>query len=212
MAYYEIGREERGIEISVPAGVQPRCSGLVIHRRRRLERRHIEVNGAIRVTNPVLTLVDFAATHGRDQVEQAVNDADRVDVIDPERLRFLLDDYTGWNGARLLRRVLDIRTFTMTDSELERRMRPIIRRVGLSKPLTQHRLNGFKSTSTGRRSASSSKPTAFATTGRRRSRPKTGSATRSTPPPAELRCASPVPRSASTPATSRKSSVPSRSG
>jgi very-short-patch-repair endonuclease len=144
MAYFQIGREEHGIEITVPAHLRPRCPGLVIHRRRNLQSRHFRFDGPIRVTNPALTLVDFAVRHDRDEVEQAVNDADRSDVIDLDRLRILLDDYKGWNGARLLRDVLDIRTFTMTDSELERRMRPIIRRVGLSKPLTQHRLSGFK--------------------------------------------------------------------
>jgi very-short-patch-repair endonuclease len=43
-----------------------------------------------------------------------------------------------------VREILDVRIFTMTDSELERRMRPIIKRVGLGKPLTQHWLNGFR--------------------------------------------------------------------
>jgi very-short-patch-repair endonuclease len=144
MAYYGIGKEERSIEVSVLFNLHPRCPGIVVHRRRGLEPRHIRFEGPIRVTNQVLTLVDFAASHARDDVEQAVNDADRLDVIDPERLRLLLDDYAGWPGARLLREVLDIRTFTMTDSELERRMRPIAKCVGLSKPLTQHWVNDFK--------------------------------------------------------------------
>jgi very-short-patch-repair endonuclease len=144
MAYYGIGREERGIEVMVPYRLNPRCSGIKVHRRRNLEPRHIVVDGPIRVTNPVLTLVDFAASHERDEVEQAINDADKQNVINPEHLRRELDEYAGWNGTRLLREILDIQTFTMSDSELERRMRPIIKRVGLGKPLTQYWLNGFR--------------------------------------------------------------------
>jgi very-short-patch-repair endonuclease len=144
MAYYGIGAEERGIEVCVPHAVKLRRTGITIHRRRKLERRHLRFDGPIRVTIPVVTLGDFAANHDRAQVERAVNEADKRDLVDPERLRLLLDDYAGWRGARLLRTVLDRRTFTLTDSELERRFIPIARRAGLDRPLTQHRVNGFK--------------------------------------------------------------------
>ncbi len=43
-----------------------------------------------------------------------------------------------------LRRVLDARTFVLTDSELERMMLPLIRRAGLPLPRTGVMLNGFK--------------------------------------------------------------------
>jgi hypothetical protein len=44
----------------------------------------------------------------------------------------------------VLREVLDRRTFTLTDSELERRFLPIARSAGLPPPRTGHYLNGFK--------------------------------------------------------------------
>jgi very-short-patch-repair endonuclease len=43
-----------------------------------------------------------------------------------------------------LRRVLDCRTFQLTDSELERRFLRLVRRAGLPRPVTQHRVNGFR--------------------------------------------------------------------
>jgi len=43
-----------------------------------------------------------------------------------------------------LRRTLDRRTYTMTDTQLERRFLPIARRAGLPKPRTQEWINGFK--------------------------------------------------------------------
>ncbi|MEA2272174.1 MAG: hypothetical protein QOI98_882 [Solirubrobacteraceae bacterium] len=143
MAYYGIGMEERGIEVCVPHAVKIRRATITVHRRRNVGLRHIRVDGPIRVTNPILTLVDFAAGQDRDEVEAAVNEADKRDVISPERLRLLLDDYAGWRGARLLREVLDRRIFTLTDSELERRFLRLVRRAGLPPPLTRQRLNGF---------------------------------------------------------------------
>jgi len=40
--------------------------------------------------------------------------------------------------------VLDRATFTLTDSELERRFLPIVRRVGLPKPATRQWVNGHR--------------------------------------------------------------------
>jgi very-short-patch-repair endonuclease len=92
----------------------------------------------------VLTLVDLAARLSRGRLEQAVNDADRVNLVDPETLRSELERFAGLPGVRALRAMLDRRTFTMTDSELERRLLPISRRAGLSQPQTQVVVNGFR--------------------------------------------------------------------
>jgi very-short-patch-repair endonuclease len=47
-------------------------------------------------------------------------------------------------GLGRLKRILDRRTFTLTDSELERRFRPIARGAGLGRPATQVWLNGHR--------------------------------------------------------------------
>ena len=44
----------------------------------------------------------------------------------------------------VLRRMLDRRTFTLTDSHLERLMLPLIRRAGLGRPETGCLVNGFR--------------------------------------------------------------------
>ena len=44
----------------------------------------------------------------------------------------------------ILRAILERSTFVLTESELERRFLPIAARAGLSPPLTQQRVNGFK--------------------------------------------------------------------
>jgi very-short-patch-repair endonuclease len=43
-----------------------------------------------------------------------------------------------------LRKMLDRRTFRLTDSELERRFLRLVDRAGLPRPLTQQRVNGFR--------------------------------------------------------------------
>jgi very-short-patch-repair endonuclease len=47
-------------------------------------------------------------------------------------------------GLAKLRQTLDRRTFTLTDSELERLFLPLARRAGLPPPQTQARVNGFR--------------------------------------------------------------------
>jgi very-short-patch-repair endonuclease len=96
------------------------------------------------VTNVVLTLIDLACSLDRAQLERAVNEADRLDLIDPSALRAALDAYAGRPGVARLRELLDRRTFRLTDSDLERLFLPLAAQAGLSLPLTRQRLNGFR--------------------------------------------------------------------
>lgn len=138
-------RPDRGgdIEVSVPAYVSRRARGVVVHRRTRRGPWEVAAYQGIPTTSPVCTLVDLATRLGRAQLEAAVNEADKRDLIDPDSLRSALDNLAGRPGVALLREVLDRRTFRLTDSELERRFLPIARRVGLSPPETQAKVNGF---------------------------------------------------------------------
>ena len=73
-----------------------------------------------------------------------MNEADKLDLLDPERLRRALDEMTGQPGVAVLRTLLDRRTFVLTYSELERNFLPVVRRVGLPLPETGLMLNGFE--------------------------------------------------------------------
>jgi hypothetical protein len=92
---------------------------------------------AIPVTSPTCTLIDLAATLPTDDLEAAINEADKLDLIDPERLRRRLDKLAGQHGVKALRHTLDRRTFTLTDTALERRFLPLARKAGLPQPETQ---------------------------------------------------------------------------
>jgi very-short-patch-repair endonuclease len=88
--------------------------------------------------------MDLATCVRRSELEAAVNDADRLGLVDPETLRSAIDERAGSRGATVLRRTLDRRTFRLTDSELERRFLPLAREAGLPPPETGRRVNGFK--------------------------------------------------------------------
>jgi very-short-patch-repair endonuclease len=96
------------------------------------------------VTGPVRTLVDLAASSDPARIERMVNEADRLDLVDPETLRTALSGYRGQRGVARLRVVLDRRTFRLTRSGLERRFLPLAQRAGLPVPLTREWVSGFE--------------------------------------------------------------------
>jgi very-short-patch-repair endonuclease len=137
----ELGRE---LDVSVPAGQAPRKSGIRVHRRATLEEDGVTRCHGIPVTSPVSTLVDLAVCLSPSRLERAVNEADRLDLTDPEALRAALDGIPPRPGVGILRTLLDIKTFTLTDSELERLFLPIVRQVGLATPETGSVVNGYE--------------------------------------------------------------------
>jgi very-short-patch-repair endonuclease len=135
-------RRSDPIEVTVPGSDRKVASVLV--RRRRLTAAERTLCRGIPVTTAVRTLLDLAPRLARVELEAAVNEADKLDLIDPEALRAALDELPRRRGAPVLRELLDRRTFRLTDSELERRFLQIVQRTGLPPPETQRWLNGFR--------------------------------------------------------------------
>ena len=131
------------IEVTIPARKTRSCPGVRV-KSRRLPDTDITTYRNIPLTTPVRTLIDLAATLRTADLERAVNEADQLDLVDPETLRTSLDEYAGVPGARMLRTLLDHRTFILTDSVLEQRFLPIARSAGLPRPLTQFVVNGHR--------------------------------------------------------------------
>jgi very-short-patch-repair endonuclease len=132
------------IHVSIIASYDRRLPGIVVHRRVALSPSDVAQRHGIPVTSPVCTLIDMATTVVRDDLEAAINQADSRDLASPEQLRAALDSAGGRPGVAALREILDRRTFTLTDSELERRFLPIAARAGLPAPKSQVWLNGFR--------------------------------------------------------------------
>ncbi len=57
---------------------------------------------------------------GPRDLERAINEADKLDVIDADALGKALDDHAGEREVRPLHRILDQHTFCLSDDELER--------------------------------------------------------------------------------------------
>jgi hypothetical protein len=91
-----------------------------------------------------VALVQIAPRLSLGDLERAINQADGLDLVDPELLRRQLEDLAPMRGVKPLRKALDRRTFAMSRSELERRFRPIAKRVGLPTPETCVMRNGWE--------------------------------------------------------------------
>jgi very-short-patch-repair endonuclease len=144
-ALWGIGTEgSAGIEISVPFASPRRRPEVLVHRRPKLRPTDVTVLDGIPVTLPVRTLIDLATRLKPAALDRAINEADRLELTDPEALFAALDAYPGQRGVGALRALLGDRSFRLTDSELERRFLPLATRAGLPMPLTGQQLNGFK--------------------------------------------------------------------
>jgi hypothetical protein len=144
-ALWGIGTERPGVvDISVSRRAELRRPGLHVRGRPSVAVEDIAFRDGIPVTAPARTMVDLATELHELRVERAVNEADKRDLIDPETLRSELDRYAGEPGAPLLRRLLDKRTFRLSDSDLEVLFRPIAIAADLPPPLTKQRVNSYE--------------------------------------------------------------------
>jgi hypothetical protein len=144
-ALWGVDRERRnGIEVSVPVCLAPRDGDIYVYRRPNLRESEVVVRDGISVTSLIRTFIDIAARLDRTNLERAVNEADRLDLIDPLTLAEALAQHPGKHGVGRLRDMLCEGTFQLTDSELERRFLRLVGEAGLPMPLTQQYVNDFR--------------------------------------------------------------------
>jgi very-short-patch-repair endonuclease len=136
------GAPSTPIHVSLQAAVVRQPAGIRVHRTTTLIPADLTTHREIPITSPTRTLIDLATVLDLRQLEAAVNEADKLDLVDPETLRAALDARKGQPGVPALRELLDRHTFRLTDSELERRFLRIVRRAGLPLPETQVKLAG----------------------------------------------------------------------
>ncbi len=146
-ALWGIGPEWRLIEVAVRRRSWPRSDGLLARSRPSLPSRDVTLHRRIPVTTPERTVLDQAATPiSNSSLERLVNEvsAHREIELDPESLRRYCELCPGEPGVKRLRALLDRDTFRLSDSELERRFRPIALAAGLPQPLTKQWLNDYE--------------------------------------------------------------------
>jgi hypothetical protein len=144
-ALWGFGEERHAyIDVTVRRASEARIRGIRCHRRPTLPVSDITSRFGISLTTPVRTFLDFTTVAGPKTVERAINEADKLDVIDADSLRRALDDRAGEPGVRPLREILDEHTFRLSDDELERLFRPLAAAAGLPVPLTKVMVDKFE--------------------------------------------------------------------
>lgn len=132
----------RAIDVVVPIGTFRRHPGIRVHRRLDLGLEHRREVAGIPVTDPISTLVDLASCAPEWQVERAINEADRLDLVNPEALRRIVAELGPRPGMASMRRILGLDA--LTDSGLERKFLAIARAANLPRPETQAPVNGYR--------------------------------------------------------------------
>jgi hypothetical protein len=144
-ALWGFGEEHSAyVDVSVRRTSEARIRGVRCHRRPTLPASDLTIRAGIPLTTPVRTFLDLTTVAGPKTVERAINEADKLDVIDADSLRHALDDRAGEPGVRPLCAILDKHTFRLSDDELERLFRPLAASAGLPTPLTKHMVNEFE--------------------------------------------------------------------
>lgn len=144
-ALWGFGTERGGlIDVSVPARRRSRIPGIRVHRRTEAIFRDAAVHEGIPLTSPARTLIDQATRLRPMQLERAVNEADKLDLVGADTLHASLDDYRNQPGVAPLRELLDPLAFRLSDSELEQLMRSLTRTIELPMPETKTWVNGYE--------------------------------------------------------------------
>lgn len=129
-----VPRRRGPVDVAVPLRVSRRRPRIRVHHKSSLcsgERRRVR---GIPVTDPTTTLIDFATCGSRGELESAVNEANHLDLVHPERLREELRVRSGRPGVGVLGALLDRDTFALTQTALERLFLPLAREAGLPLP------------------------------------------------------------------------------
>jgi hypothetical protein len=139
------GHEEgRRVDVTIRRRSRLERAGIKVRCRPSLGGQSLVVRFGIPVTHPVQTLIDIATELKPLRLERAVNEADKLDLVDPETLRERLDEHGGEPGVGALRTMLDRHTFSISDSDLEVCFRPLAVAAGLPRPLTKQRVLGYE--------------------------------------------------------------------
>jgi very-short-patch-repair endonuclease len=133
---------EIAVDVVVPQKVVRRRPGIRVHRRTDLGPEYRREVSGIPLTDPVSTLIDLASCAPEWQVERAISEADRLELIDSETLRSEVGALRPRPGIACVRGLLGCDA--LTDTGLERKFLALARVAGLPRPETQAWLNGYR--------------------------------------------------------------------
>jgi very-short-patch-repair endonuclease len=135
------GMTSRTAKIHATSPSLIRITGVATHRRL-LQPSEITRRHNIPVTRPLLTLIDMATLLTQPQLEAAINEADKLNLLRADELPPLLARSPRRPGLPALRAAAT--RHTRTDSDLERRFLRLVRKADLPAPLTQQSVSGYR--------------------------------------------------------------------
>src|SRR6478752_2992036 len=95
-ALWGFGDEKDGlVDVTVPFPSPRRRPGVLVHRRPNLRPSDVTAREGIPVTTVVRTLIDLATRLDAAALDRAINEADRLELTDPEALFAALDSHPG---------------------------------------------------------------------------------------------------------------------
>jgi very-short-patch-repair endonuclease len=147
-AAWELRRAVAGaIDVTVPGGAgRKRRAGLRVHRSTTLEVTDTTTRLAIPITTPARTIIDLAATLDGRPLEQALDRAEQLRLVDFADLARRIADRPGRTGSPSLQAVLSLYTAgsTVTRSEMEERFLALCDDHGLRRPDVNTRIEGLE--------------------------------------------------------------------
>ncbi|MEX1182870.1 MAG: DUF559 domain-containing protein [Gemmatimonadota bacterium] len=133
------------MDILEPGSVRRRLDGIRAHRTRRLAADEVVLLDGVPITSPARTILDLAGVVGPSELERAVAQADRLNLVSVPGLLTLLAAHPRHRGCGVLRNLLESETPpALTRSEPESRLLGLIRKARLRAPQTNAHLNGFE--------------------------------------------------------------------
>ncbi len=131
------------VDVTVGGAARRSTSGIRVHRTATLDAVDLRRRDGVRLTAPARTIVDFAAAATEAEVDHAIAEAQVSRLLRIPELDAAVAARPRHRGAALVRRLLDAGA-PPTRSELERRLRALVRDAGLPAPEINHPVGRFE--------------------------------------------------------------------
>lgn len=138
-------RPEQPVDVSGPRTLRGPRSGVRIHRVGPLPADEVELRHGLAVAAAPRTILDLAACLGPDDLERALAQAERQELVTLDGLRAIAGRYPGRPGrGKLLALLDDIVEPALTRSPPELLLLKRLRKAGVPRPRTNARIDGME--------------------------------------------------------------------
>ena len=138
-------RPERPVDVSGPRSLRGPRSGVRLHRVGPLPDGEVEGRHGLTVATPARTILDLAACLNPDDLERALAQAERRELVTLEQVRDIVDRYPGRPGrGRLLALLDDIAGPAFSRSPPELLLLKRLRKAGVPRHRTNVRIAGME--------------------------------------------------------------------